>query len=221
MNMETQIFHDISILIPAAGLGTRLGLGPKALIELDGKPLIYWLAEKTKKISSDIIVAAPRSHIEDIENLHLGVTVIKGGSTREKSIEQLILQSKKNHVAIIPVAFPFASSALIRQVILKGMETGAAAAYLHPNTPVSVIYNGQALKEFWCDDIGIFQAPQCYHKDVIITALSQRKGNKQSTVCKVIAQGKAVSVVDGEKTNIKITDSVDWLFAQSLKTHLV
>lgn len=101
------------------------------------------------------------------------------------------------------------------------METGAAAAYLRANTPVSLIDNGQALKEFWCDDIGIFQAPQCYHRDVILTALSQQKSNKQSTVCKVLAQGKAVSVVDGEKTNIKITDSVDWLFAQSLKAHLI
>lgn len=102
MNMQTQTFHDVSILIPAAGLGIRLGLGPKALIELDSKPLIYWLTEKAKKISSDIIVAAPNSHINDIENLQLGVTVIKGGSSREKSIEQLILQSKKITLRLFP-----------------------------------------------------------------------------------------------------------------------
>lgn len=36
----------LSFLMLAAGGGERLGLGPKGLLELHGRPLLCWLADK-------------------------------------------------------------------------------------------------------------------------------------------------------------------------------
>ena len=47
------LFAAVSFLLLAAGGGERLGLGPKAFLELHGRPLLCWLADKAKTLAYD------------------------------------------------------------------------------------------------------------------------------------------------------------------------
>ena len=49
----------VSFLMLAAGAGERLGLGPKGSLELQGRPLLCWLADKEVQVAKDVLVAVP------------------------------------------------------------------------------------------------------------------------------------------------------------------
>ncbi|MFX6427813.1 NTP transferase domain-containing protein, partial [Acinetobacter baumannii] len=46
----------VSVLIPAAGNGERLGLGPKAFLRVGGKTLLEWAVEAFKE-AAEVLVA--------------------------------------------------------------------------------------------------------------------------------------------------------------------
>lgn len=53
----------VSVVISAAGLGTRLGLNrPKALVEVRGKPLLQWQLEMLRDVEDVIVVAGFQAH---------------------------------------------------------------------------------------------------------------------------------------------------------------
>ena len=49
----------VTVLVPAAGSGERMGLGPKALLELNGRPVLEWVVRKAMAIAVEVIVACP------------------------------------------------------------------------------------------------------------------------------------------------------------------
>lgn len=49
----------VSFLMLAAGAGERLALGPKGLLELHGRPLLCWLADKARQVADEVLVEVP------------------------------------------------------------------------------------------------------------------------------------------------------------------
>ena len=45
---------EVSCLIPSAGSGDRLGLGCKGFLELAGRPLLRWLADKGRRVADEV-----------------------------------------------------------------------------------------------------------------------------------------------------------------------
>ncbi|MET0823247.1 MAG: 2-C-methyl-D-erythritol 4-phosphate cytidylyltransferase [Solirubrobacterales bacterium] len=64
--------HHAAALIAAAGSGERLGAGgPKALVEVAGRPLVSWslAAMRAAEAVTVVVVAAPPGHEEELERL--------------------------------------------------------------------------------------------------------------------------------------------------------
>ena len=59
----------ISALLPAGGGGTRLGLGDKGFLELAGKPLLHWVAEKARQVAGEVLVAVPGERLDEARAL--------------------------------------------------------------------------------------------------------------------------------------------------------
>ncbi|MDQ3729458.1 MAG: 2-C-methyl-D-erythritol 4-phosphate cytidylyltransferase [Actinomycetota bacterium] len=84
-------------VIAAAGSGERLGAGgPKALVEVAGRPLLAWslLALEGAGIEQ-IVVAAPRDHQAEVwevarETLDIGAIVVVGGGSRSESVAKCV-----------------------------------------------------------------------------------------------------------------------------------
>jgi 2-C-methyl-D-erythritol 4-phosphate cytidylyltransferase len=212
-----------SVLIPAAGIGERLGLGPKALLEMEGRPLIAWLADKAGDVFDETIIAVPLGFEKTVAALCPSARIITGGDTRQKSVELLVKEAKGKWLQILDAARPFVSRELMRSVDAAARESGIAGAFLRPDVPVAFLENGYAILDYPPDRVGIFQAPQSFSKSILHQLYddANREGfNTQSTIQLALKMGRSVRAVPGEKTNIKLTTPEDWKAAQGLKEFL-
>ena len=83
---------EVRAVLTAAGSGSRLGCeGPKALVELSGRPLVWWAARGLRAGGvGAIVVTAPASSIEEFRSALAdvdGVSVVAGSDrSRQESV---------------------------------------------------------------------------------------------------------------------------------------
>jgi 2-C-methyl-D-erythritol 4-phosphate cytidylyltransferase len=207
-----------SALIPAAGLGSRLGLSPKCLLRIGQQSLLEILLTTIQPLVDEILVAVPSDYeCEIAANLLDRAVIVPGGESRQDSIEHLIDASSGEILLIQDVARPFASRSLCSMVLEAAIEHGAAGAFLDPTVPVGRLKNGAVASYQSRFEVGIFQAPQAFRRDVLMTARQRTAGQQfQSTAQLVIDAGYALQAIPGEAENIKITTFLDWLIGQNV-----
>lgn len=207
-----------SALIPAAGQGTRLGLGPKCLLRLGERSLLEILIGTLAPLVDEILVTAGKGYESEIEKLVEGrATVISGGSTRQESIDHLLAVCTGEIVLIQDAARPFATPDLCGKVLDAAGEYHAAGAFLDPVVPVGHLVDGMVASCHTRQEARIFQAPQAFRRDVLINARKEMDDREfQSTAQMVMKAGYALRSIPGEPENIKITTPLDWLIAQKV-----
>ena len=210
----------LSFLMLAAGGGERLGLGSKGLLELHGRPLLCWLADKAAQVADEILVAVPADCVEATAALLPGCRVMAGGATRQDSIAVLTEHARGDWLLVQEAARPFASLALFEQVIATARRHGCAGAFLSPLVPVARLRDGIVVEAHAGSEVGIFQTPQVYARADMDRMLQHRAAAPgwfaQSPVQLALAAGIRMHAVPGELHNIKITTDEDWRMAQHL-----
>lgn len=203
-------------LVPAAGQGLRLGEGPKALLKLNESTLIEIVVHKLSAIVDEIIVAAPPGQENLIcDVLPSNVKVITGGATRWDTVNNLIQASRATTVLLQNVANPFASSDLLKRVLSAAKHSGAAGAFMSSSVPTGIAEGG-VIKTFLPRETSLFfQTPQAFSLELLkrFHDVSERY---QSTAQYFIAKGHPVTLIPGERENIKITDEFDWEVARTV-----
>ena len=214
----------LSFLMLAGGAGERLGLGPKGLLELNGRPLVCWLADKAAQVADEVLVAVPEECVEATAALLPGCRVIAGGATRQDSIALLAAQARGDWMLVHEAARPFASIGLFEQVIATARQHGCAGAFLSPVVPAARLRDGRVVEAYAASEIGIFQTPQVYARTDIARMLQHQATVPgwfaHSPVQLALAAGIRMHAVPGEAQNIKITSAEDWQLAHHL-AHLL
>lgn len=108
-------------LIQAAGSGVRLGLGPKAFVELDQATLLERAVRTLLPVVDSIIVAAPAdslSHAREILE-GLDVRVVAGASSRSSTTRLLIDEAEAPWLVLHYVVHPFVDRAMIDRIGLR------------------------------------------------------------------------------------------------------
>ena len=120
--------HDVEALVLAAGQGERLGLGPKALLTLDGRTLIDRAVGAVRDVARRVIAGVPPERLDECRAL-LGadVTVVAGGATRLDTEILLVEASSAPLLVLHDVVHPFTTAELARQVVAAARERGAAS----------------------------------------------------------------------------------------------
>lgn len=221
--------NKLSIIIPAAGQGSRLGLGPKALLELNGRSLLHWLSQKALQLASEVIVAIPPDADPDLWATHCpGCRMIQGGDSHLKTMSLLIQQCTQAWVMNMNIAMPFTSRQLARRVadaaMHGGRESSIAAAFLELDLPLAQQSEQQVAELIARGNLGIASGPNCYSRQLLcdlIAAADRQDWQQQSFLQIAMHHGHSIQTVPGEKSNIKITHPTDWEFAQHLKELLV
>ena len=211
---------EASFLIPAAGAGARLGLGPKAFLDLQGRPLLYWLAEKASQVAREVVVAVPPEHADQVTELLPSCLVIAGGPSRHDTVARLVDVARGDWLVLHDAARPFASVALFRAALDAARETGCAATVLDPEVPVARVQDGFLVEAHPPRTVGLSQTPQVYSREVMRRMQLQaveRGWRPQSTMQLALLAGERVRAVRGEKTNVKITTPEDWAAVQHLE----
>jgi 2-C-methyl-D-erythritol 4-phosphate cytidylyltransferase len=208
-----------SALVPAAGQGSRLGLGPKALLEVDGRPLLRMLVDKLLRVADEVVLAVPQPLHGHFALSYPDCRCIAGGATRQDSVRLLAEAATRDWVLLHDAARPFASEALLREVAIAAADTGCAGAFLDPEVPVARLSGGRVAEAIAREDAGIFQAPQAFSRALLRDLVREAEvqgWQEQSTIQLALRAGVAVGAVRGEKTNIKLTTGEDWAMAERL-----
>lgn len=203
-------------LIPAAGLGTRLGLGPKALVEVAGRSLLARSVAVLAPLVDEVLVALP-------EGLGLpeGIPAraITGGVTRQESVRLLLRATSAELVLVHDAARPFLPEGVIHALLEAIPETGAATAAL----PVAdTLVRGEAGR--WGDVVpreGLWavQTPQGFRRELLLRAHEAARAEGFSATDDaglVVRLGLPVTLVPGDARLFKVTAPGDLALARAV-----
>jgi 2-C-methyl-D-erythritol 4-phosphate cytidylyltransferase len=212
---------EVGAIIAAAGAGSRLGRGSKALVQLNGRTTLARVVEFFLSLDeiSRIVVVGPPARLQvarlevDALRPRKPVKVCPGGESRQESVRAgLIAIGSCDYVLVHDAARPMASAALVRRVLAAGIESGAAFPGLPPRDAVKRVEGHRLAESLDRSQIVLAQTPQAFSYQVLLRAHFEAHdaglvGDDDAQL--VAASGHTVTVIEGEPTNIKLTTRED------------
>ena len=212
-------------VVPAAGLGERLGAGiPKAFCELDGRSLLEWAIAGLLKsgVVDHVVAAVPVDRIDQAKQV-LGNqgTVVAGGAGRTDSVGLALsaLPGDPEFVLVHDAARALTPPELIVRVV-DALRAGHAAVVpalpLH-DTIKAVDANGVVLGTPERVGLRAVQTPQGFATDLLLRAYQHATGAGFTDDASLVEHvGGQVQVVDGDPLAFKITTQLDLLLAHAI-----
>lgn len=213
-------------IIVAGGSGKRMGADtPKQFIELAGRPVLMHTIERFREFNEniEIITVLPENqlrHWRDLQTKYsftVPQTLVKGGSARFYSVRNgLEFVTSPGLVAIHDGVRPFVSIETIRRCFETAGKAGCAVPVISPSESLRIVdENGNAPVDR--KKVRIVQTPQVFDSELIKKAYSQKYHpdfTDDATVFELM--GEKITLVDGNRENLKITTPEDLLIARSL-----
>ena len=219
---------SIAVLIPAGGIGTRMGgRTPKQFLRVGRAPILAMTLRHFAghPAIAAIVIAAPAAHVSRTRALVGGrrrpvVSVVAGGTTRQESV-WCALQAAPAEAEIVVVhdaVRPFISRALIDAVVAAAAEGGAAVCALPIAETVKRVRDG--VVEATVERAGLWavQTPQAFRAALLREAheKARRDGVVGTDDAMLVERlGHPVRVVPGLAGNVKITTPEDLRRAQA------
>jgi 2-C-methyl-D-erythritol 4-phosphate cytidylyltransferase len=214
--------RNVAVLIPAGGVGTRLGRRtPKQFLRVAGaviltRTLSHFLRHPAVRT---VVVAAPAEHLERTRRLVGGgrgrhVKVVAGGLSRQESVWNA-LQAAPGDVELVLVhdaVRPFIDRRLIDAVLAAAAAHGAAICAVPIAETVKRVRGGVVETTLERSELWTVQTPQVFRTALLREAHDRaRRGGAEGTDDAVLVErlGHAVHVVPGLAGNVKITTPED------------
>ena len=217
-------------VIAAAGSGERLGAGgPKALVELGGRPLVAWSVAAMEAASSIVaaVVAAPPDELEAFERAgtqvagRLAVTVVAGGASRSASVAAGLAVVDSELVAVHDAARPLVEAELVDDVVGRLAAADGPACVLAAAPVTDPIKEAESeVVERTLDRSRLWgaQTPQAFRTAALRDALATAESLEAATddAMLVEAAGGRVEVHPAPAENIQVTTPLDLRVAELL-----
>jgi 2-C-methyl-D-erythritol 4-phosphate cytidylyltransferase len=215
--------RDVAVLVPAAGLGLRLGAGkPKALHALAGKPLLWHCRQNIAAAPSVgvIVIAAPADAVEFVQGLAPDAIVVAGGATRRESVAAAF--------AAVPTDFDIilvhdAARALTPPELIESVAEAVRSGHdaVIPGLPVvdtikEVSGEGRVVATVDREVLRAVQTPQGFRRSVLAKAHALADGEHTDDAGMVESLGVAVHTVAGHPRALKITTPWDLVVAETI-----
>src|SRR4051794_6032967 len=224
----------VAVILPAAGLGTRMGKSTAALagtsrkqfMLLEGSPILVHTVRKF--LASDrvglIVVAVRAEDCEWVEGMIAQesagsrVRVVAGGDSRQDSVENALrsLGPEYELVAVHDAVRPFIDLETIHKVFDEAAETGAAIVGVPAVDTIKQVIRGTTHVRVRAtlprEKLVMAQTPQVFRHDLLLRAFQEARQDgftatdESSMVERLDVE---VSVVPGSDRNIKITKPTD------------
>ncbi|MBK8088782.1 MAG: 2-C-methyl-D-erythritol 4-phosphate cytidylyltransferase [Chitinophagaceae bacterium] len=213
-------------VIVAGGAGKRMGSAlPKQFLLLKNKPVLYYTIDAFLKAVPGIhvIIVLPEEHLElgkeivdgffDEQQIQLTV----GGETRFHSVQNgLKLISEESIIFVHDGVRCLVSEELIQRCYTTALETGSAIPAVECRDSVRMITE-DGNDPVDRTKLRLVQTPQTFHSKILLPAFAidyKERFTDEATV--VEAFGLKVTLVQGEETNIKITNPIDLVIAEKI-----
>jgi 2-C-methyl-D-erythritol 4-phosphate cytidylyltransferase len=221
----------VSVILPAAGLGTRMkaapaeGAGPsrKQFMLLEGEPILVHTVRKfiACPLIAEVVVAVRAEDVERVRELldaHFGakpVRCVEGGETRQHSVENALasLAADTDLVVVHDAVRPFIDAATIVEVIHQAAQSGAAIVGIVPVDTVKQVQRHVVRNTLNRDRLVLAQTPQVFRAGLLREAFLKARadefvGTDESSLVERL-ENVEVTVVAGSDRNIKITRPSD------------
>jgi 2-C-methyl-D-erythritol 4-phosphate cytidylyltransferase len=226
---------QITAILPAAGLGTRMGHEtPKQFLELDGVPIVILSLRRVAScpLITHIIVATRAEEIERLdvrirqEKFTQPVRVVKGGDSRQASVAQALRQIPPDTelVVVHDAVRPFVTVEQIARVIEEARRCKAAILGIPAMDTVKEVKRASLPEDVALitatvprERVVLAQTPQVFETRLIKEAFAgaEEDGVNASDEAGLIERiGHEVRVVQGSERNIKITKPADMELAR-------
>lgn len=215
-----------SVIIVAGGIGSRFGSSlPKQFLNLDGKPILMHTIGVFYKYNPllEIIVVLPENQLDFWNELckkhHFNIphTTAPGGSERFYSVKNGLQAMRSGGiVAIHDAVRPLVSQATLRTCFETAELTGNAIPVVAPVDSVRMVEKDKSIQV----DRSLYrlvQTPQCFRKELILAAFTKDFSSSFTDDASVAeAAGQAITLVEGNYENIKITTATDLKLAVAM-----
>lgn len=219
-----------SVIVPAAGNATRMEGMDKILLPLaDEIPVLIHALRPFEEspLVDEIIVVTREDLIVPVAEIckAWGITklsaVVLGGKTRTESVQAGMhyLDQRTQLVAVHDGARPFLSASVLQQVLLCAAKTGAAAPAVAVVDTIKTAQNDIVQQTLDRQSLRAIQTPQVFERGLFTAAL-QKAITEQvfpSDDCALVERlGMQVSLVAGQRENIKVTTPFDLAVANAI-----
>jgi 2-C-methyl-D-erythritol 4-phosphate cytidylyltransferase len=221
----------VSVIIPAAGLGTRMGrrspekegVSRKQFMLLNGSPILVHTIRKflSSPLISEIVVALRGDDLNWAEELlssqglAQSVRAVQGGESRQQSVENALatIGDDTELVAVHDAVRPFIEREVIEKVIREAAQTGAAIVGIVPVDTVKQVHRNKVRATLPRERLILTQTPQVFQVALLRKAFERARqdlfiGTDESSLVERLEEVE-VSVVPGTDRNIKITKPSD------------
>ena len=222
----------LTVIVPAAGAGKRLGLGKnKAFAVLGGLPLLVQCLRMINDtgMADKTIIAAGASEIDDINKMLaryrelfplLDTAVVAGGAERTDSVKNALALTSSGFIAVHDGARPFAGKEVFERTLKAAVKYGAAIAAVQVKNTIKLIdENGFVDGTPQRSLLRAVQTPQIFKAELLHRAYGNEnlRGAAVTDDASLVERlGVKVAVAEGSYENIKITTPEDLLLAEKI-----
>ena len=216
------------VIIVAGGKGLRMGSDiPKQFLPIGGKPVLMRTLERFREYSKDlkIILVLPEAQQDYWQelckkyNFEVEYQLANGGQTRFHSVQNglaLVPDDAEGVVGVHDGVRPFPAVEVIR----KCYETARTAKAVIPVIPVVETVRhleGEGSVTVPRGDYRLVQTPQTFDIQLLKAANRQPYNDGFTDDASVVeSYGHAITLVEGNRENIKITTPYDIVVAEAL-----
>jgi 2-C-methyl-D-erythritol 4-phosphate cytidylyltransferase len=225
----------IAAILPAAGLGTRMGAEtPKQFLELDGVPIVILSLRRIAscELVTDLIVATRADEVAKLEErirrekFEQPVRVVRGGDSRQETVARAldVVPNDAELVAVHDAVRPFVTREQIARVIEEARHCSAAILGIPAMDTVKEVKRASLPEDVALitatiprERVVLAQTPQVFATKLLKKAFAsaQADGVSASDEAGLIERlGHDVHVVLGSERNIKITKPADMELAR-------
>ncbi len=222
----------VTVLVPAAGRGARMGGARKQYRNLGGVPLLVQtlrVFERHPRVDY-IVVAAPEGdtewvasdlHTRGFRKIH---AVISGGTSRQDSVAAALgatppigsVSSDMDIVLVHDAVRPFVPAECVDAVISAALQEGAAALALPVSDTLRTVSRGVFAETVDRERLCRMQTPQAFRRVWLEEAhrAARSEGRDASDDVALVQHiGRPVVLVAGSPLNIKVTTPADFELA--------
>lgn len=218
-----------SVVIPAAGSGTRFGSEtPKQFLLLGGRAVIAYTIRRFIESPrvDQVVVSVSLDRHETLRTIIASehwknVSVVAGGETRQESVLRGLeaLPPDTTLVAVHDAVRPFFSTALFDSLVDAADEHGAAVPVLELTDTIHHVDQGFVVDTPDRSEFGLAQTPQCFRVEVLRKVLTRATSEGFTATDEAGAArrfGYKVRAIPGEAGNFKITHQDDFRRAEGI-----
>lgn len=216
----------IGVIIVAGGSGRRMGGAiPKQFMMLNNEPILARSINRVHEAlpAAEIVVVLQEEHVELWRNLAARFDVARhkialGGKERFFSVKNGLtaLSESIRTVAIHDAVRPLASKKLIIKLLLEAEKQHAVIPALSPTDSFRIV-EGDSSQIIDRTLLRMVQTPQVFNAEALRKAYEQPYSVSFTDDASVMeAAGYKISLIEGERENIKITTPSDILIAEAI-----